>query len=121
MTNLLTTFENGMPTKQAGLWVGARILAATQLINQLQKFSEGVGQLIVKVFQSGQCWFEMNIALAMVSRVWILTKLLYKSFCYLYEQYRPLVNKMKMAEIKWFPNFELPKCPNNNILDNVNV
>ncbi|XP_025196158.1 uncharacterized protein LOC112595236 [Melanaphis sacchari] len=116
--NLLSTFDNGMPTKQACQWVGARILAALSLINQLQLFSEGTAQLIVKVFQNGQCWLEMNLALAMVSRVWILTKSLHKSFSRSYENFRPLVNQLKISETKWLPNFELPEYLNNNLLEN---
>lgn len=103
-----------MPTKQACQWVGTRILAALNLINQLQQFSEGIAKLIVKVFQNCQCWLEMNLALAMVSRVWILTKSLHKSFSRSYENFRPLVNQLKMSETKWLPNFELPECLNNN-------
>lgn len=117
MVILLSTFENGMPTKQAGQWVGTRIIAATKLISQLRQFSEGVAQLIVKVFQNGQCWLEMNIALAMVSRVWILTKSLNKSFLRLYQQYRPLVNQLKMAETEWLPNFRLPESLNDDLLE----
>lgn len=115
MLNLLSTFENGMPSKQAGLWVGTRILAVTLLVDHLQQFSEGVGQLIVKVFQNGQCWLEMNIALAMVSRVWILTKSLFRSFLRTYQQFTPLVSLLKIAESKWFPKFELPKMPKENL------
>ncbi|XP_022177091.1 uncharacterized protein LOC111038349 isoform X2 [Myzus persicae] len=115
---LLSTFDNGMPTKQACQWAGTRILAALSLINQLQKFGEGTAQLIVKVFQNGQCWLEMNIALAMVSRVWILTKSLNKSFSRSYQNFKPLVNQSKMSETKWLPNFELPECLNNNVLEN---
>lgn len=107
-----------MPTKQACQWAGTRILAALSLINQLQKFGEGTAQLIVKVFQNGQCWLEMNIALAMVSRVWILTKSLNKSFSRSYQNFKPLVNQSKMSETKWLPNFELPECLNNNVLEN---
>lgn len=107
-----------MPTKQAGQWAGTRILAATTLINQLQKFSEGVAQQIVKVLQNGQCWLEMNIALAMVSRVWILTKSLYKSFLRSYQRFRPIVNQLKIAEVEWIPNFELPESLNDNLLEN---
>ncbi|XP_027838607.1 uncharacterized protein LOC114120781 [Aphis gossypii] len=114
---LLSTFDNGMPTKQACQWVGTRILAALNLINQLQQFSEGIAQLIVKVFQNGQCWLEMNLALAMISRVWILTKSLLKSFSRSYENFIPLVNQLKMSETKWLPNFELPEYLNNNILE----
>lgn len=115
---LLSTFENGMPNKQAGQWAGSRILAATCLINQLQLFSEGVARLIVKVFQNGQCWLEMNIALAMVSRVWILSKSLHRSFLRSYKHYTPLVDHLKMAKIKWLPNFELPENPHNDLLEN---
>jgi len=118
MLILLSTFDNGMPSKQACQWAGTRILAALSLINQLQQFGEGTAQLIVKVFQNGQCWLEMNIALAMVSRVWILTKSLNKSFSRSYQNFRPLVNQSKMSEAKWLPNFELPECLNNNILEN---
>jgi len=117
MLNLLSTFENGMPSKQAGLWVGTRILTATLIVDHLQQFSEGVAQLIVKVFQNGQCWSEMNIALAMVSRVWILTKSLSRSFVRSYQQFTPLVSLLKMAESKWFPKFELPKMPKDDLLE----
>lgn len=103
-----------MPSKQVGQWAGTRILAATNLINQLQQFCEEIAQLIVKVFQNGQCWLEMNIALAMVSRVWILTKSLFKSFLQSYQQYRPIVNQLKMAETEWLPSFELPE----NLIEN---
>lgn len=105
-----------MPTKQASQWIGTRILAALSLVDQLQKFSEGTAQLIVKVFQNGQCWLEMNLALAMVSRVWILTKSLNKSFARSYQHSRHLVNQLKMSETKWLPNFELPES--NNLLEN---
>lgn len=118
MLNLLSTFENGMPSKQAGLWAGTRILAATLLIDQLQQFTEGVARLLVKVLQNGQCWFEMNIALAMVSRIWILSKSLYRSFLHSYQNYRPLVNQMKMSESKYLSNIELPKNPKCDLLDN---
>uniref|UniRef100_A0A2S2PBE0 Nucleolus and neural progenitor protein-like N-terminal domain-containing protein n=1 Tax=Schizaphis graminum TaxID=13262 RepID=A0A2S2PBE0_SCHGA len=114
---LLSSFDNGMPTKQACQWAGTRIIAVLSLINQLQQFSEGTAQLIVKVFQNGQCWLEMNLALAMVSRVWILSKSLHKSFSRSYEHFRPLVNQFKMSETKWLSNFELPECL-NNILEN---
>lgn len=117
MSILLSTFENGMPTKQAGQWAGTRILAATYLINQLQQFSEGVAQLIVKVFQNGQCWLEMNIALAMVSRVWILTKSLSRSFERSYKQFKPLVNQFKKSDTEWLPDFELPESVNNDLFD----
>lgn len=103
-----------MPSKQVGQWAGTRILAATNLLNQLQQFCEEIAQLIVKVFQNGQCWLEMNIALAMVSRVWILTKSLFKSFLQSYQQYRPIVNQLKMAETEWLPSFELPE----NLIEN---
>lgn len=116
--NLLSTFENGMPTKQAGQWFGTRILAALHLIDQLQQFSEGIARLIVKVLQNGQCWSEMNIALAMVSRVWILSKSLYKSFLRSYQRYRPMVNQLKMAGSEWLPNFELPECFNGSLIEN---
>lgn len=115
---LLSTFENGMPTKQAGQWAGTRILAATTVIGHLQKFAEGVAQLIVKTFQSGQCWSEMNIALAMVSRVWILTKSLYKSFSRSYQHFRPIVNQLKMAGTEWLANFNLPESLNDTSLEN---
>lgn len=117
MLNLLSTFENGMPSKQAGLWAGTRILAATRLIDQLQQFTEGVASLIVKVLQNGQCWFEMNIALAMVSRIWILSKSLYKSFFNSYQKYRPLVNELKMNESKYLSNIELPENPKNDLIE----
>jgi len=107
-----------MPTKQASQWAGARILPALSLINQLQQFSEGTAQLIVKVFQNGQCWLEMNIALAMVSRVWILTKSLNKSFSQFCQNFTPLLNQSKMSKTQWLPNFEIPECLNNNILEN---
>lgn len=116
--NLLSTFENGMPTKQAGQWAGTRILAALHLIDRLKQFSEGIAQLIVKVLQNGQCWSEMNIALAMVSRVWILSKSLYKSFLRSYQRYRPVVNQLKMAGSEWLPNFELPECFNDSLIEN---
>lgn len=106
-----------MPSKQCGLWAGTRILMATNLITQIQKFSEAVAQLVVKVFQNGQCWLEMNLALAMVSRVWILSKTLYKSFSHSYQFYRPLVNQLKMAETELFPNFKLPESL-DNLLEN---
>lgn len=120
MSDLSLAFENGVPTKQAGLWAGSRILAAFYLIDRLKEFSEGVAQLIVKVFQNGQCWFEMNIALAMVSRVWILTKSLYRSFLRSYQQYKPLVNQLKMTEHKWLSNVELPESPNDSFHQNNN-
>lgn len=107
-----------MPSKQCGLWVGTRILMATNLINQLQQFSEVVAKLIVKVFKNGQCWLEMNIALAMVSRVWILTKSLYKSFLYSYERYKPLVNQLMTSETELLPNFKLPENLDNLIANN---
>ncbi|XP_025404761.1 uncharacterized protein LOC112679250 isoform X2 [Sipha flava] len=116
--NLLSAFENGMPTKQAGQWSGTRILAALHLIDRLQQFSKGIAQLIVKVLQNGQCWSEMNIALAMVSRVWILSKALYKSFLRSYNRYRPVVNQLKMAGSEWLPNFELPECFNSSLIEN---
>jgi len=115
---LLSTFENGMPNKEAGLWAGSRILAATNLIDQLYKFSEGVARLIVKVFQNGQCWLEMNIALAMVSRVWILAKSLHRSFLRSYNHCRSLVDQLKMANIEWPLNFELPENPHDDLLEN---
>lgn len=107
-----------MPSKQAGLWAGTRILSATLLIDQLQQFTEGVARLLVKVLQNGQCWFEMNIALAMVSRIWILSKSLYRSFLQSYKKYRPLVNQMKMSESKYLSNIELPENPKDDLLDN---
>lgn len=107
-----------MPTKQAGQWAGSRILGATTVIGHLQKFTEGVAQLIVKTFQNGQCWSEMNIALAMVSRVWILTKSLYKSFSRSYKLYRPLVNQLKMAGTEFLENFQLPESLNDTPLEN---
>lgn len=115
---LLSTFENGIPNKQAGLWVGCRILAATNLIDQLHKFSEGVARLIVKVFQNGQCWLEMNIALAMVSRVWILSKSLHRSFLCSYKHCKSLIDQLKMAKIEWLLNFELPENPHDDLLEN---
>lgn len=118
--NLLSTFENGMPTKQAGLWAGTRILAALHLIDQLRQFSEGIAQLIVKVLQNGQCWSEMNIAFAMVSRVWILSKSLKKSFLRSYQRYRPVVNQLKTAGTEWLPNFELPECFNDSLMEHNN-
>lgn len=116
---LLATFENGMPTKQAGQWAGTRILAAFNLINQLLQFSEAIAQLIVKVFQNGQCWLEVNIALAMVSRVWILTKSLHKSFLHSYQHFIPIVNQLRKTEIEWLTNIELPKNLNDNLVENI--
>lgn len=107
-----------MPTKQAGQWVGTRILAATTMIGHLQQFTEGVAQLIVKTFQSGQCWSEMNIALAMVSRVWILTKSLNKSFLRSYQHYKPLLNQLKMVGTEWIANLKLPKSLNDTLIEN---
>lgn len=104
-----------MPSKQAGLWAGTRILSVTLLVNHLQQFCQGVAQLIVKVFQNGQCWLEMNIALAMVSRVWILTKSLCRSFLRSYKLFTPLVSQLKEAESKWFLNFELPNMPKDDL------
>lgn len=104
--------------KQACQWDGTRILPALSIINRLQQFSEATAQLIVKVFQNGQCWLEMNIALAMVSRVWILTKSLNKSFSRSCQNCTPLLNQSKMSETQWLPNFELPECLNNNVLEN---
>ncbi|CAI6366359.1 unnamed protein product [Macrosiphum euphorbiae] len=104
--------------KQACQWDGTRILPALSIINRLQQFSEATAQLIVKVFQNGQCWLEMNIALAMVSRVWILTKSLNKSFSRSCQNCTPLLNQSKMSETQWLPNFKLPECLNNNILEN---
>lgn len=98
-----------MPSKQCGLWGGTRILMATYLVYQLQQFSEVVARLIVKVFKVGQCWLEMNIVLAMVSRVWILTKSLYKSFSRSYQHYRPLVDQLTTTETELLPNFDLPE------------
>lgn len=114
---LLSTFEYGMPTKQAGEWAGTRIIAATYLIDQLKDFSKGIAQLIVKVLHNGQCWLEINIALGMVSRVWILTKSLHKSFLRSYHHYRPLVNQLKSAETNWPKNFELPKDLTDHLLE----
>jgi len=111
-------FDNGLPTKQTCQWDGTRNLPALSIIKRLQQFSEGTAQLIVKVFQNGQCWLEMNIALAMVSRVWILTKSLNESFSRSCQNFTPLLNQSKMSETQWLPNFELPECLNNNILEN---
>ncbi|NP_001155730.1 uncharacterized protein LOC100166987 [Acyrthosiphon pisum] len=111
-------FDNGVATKRACLWDGTRILPALSIINRLQQFSEGTAQLIVKVLQSGQCWLEMNIAFAMVSRVWILTKSLNKSFSLSCQNVTPLPNQSKISENQWLPNVELPECLNNNILEN---
>lgn len=107
-----------MPTKQVGQWAGTRIIAATYLIDQLQHFSKGIAQLIIKVLQNGQCWLEMNITLAMVSRVWILTKSLHKSFLLSYQHYRPLLNQLKLSETDWLQNLELPENLADNLLEN---
>jgi len=112
-------FDNGMPTNQACQWAGTRISVALSLINQLQQFSEGTAQLIVKVFQNGQCWLEINIALAMVSRVWILTKSLNKSFSRSCQNFRLLVNQSNMPVTKWLPNVGLPERSKNNVLENI--
>lgn len=109
-----------MPTKQAGEWAGTRILAAAYLIAQLQEFSKGIAQLIVKVLHNGQCWLEINIALGMISRVWILAKSLQKSFLLSYRNYRPLVNQLKSADTDWPTNFELPENLTDNLLEQNN-
>lgn len=105
------TFDNGIPNKEARQWVGSRILAVTNLIDQLQEFSKGIVQLIIKLFQSGQSWLEMNIALAMVSRVWILSTSLHKLFLNSYKHYISLEDRLK--EVKLPTNSHIDSLDNS--------
>ncbi|XP_050436362.1 uncharacterized protein LOC126843088 isoform X2 [Adelges cooleyi] len=116
---LLLSFEDGgMPTKQLGQWAGARIFASYKLIERLQIFSRGVAELIIKVFQHGQCWVEMDIALAMVSRVWILSKSLQNFYTRLYQKYLPIINQLRTAKTEWLSDFELPTSVDCNVIEN---
>ncbi|XP_050536521.1 nucleolus and neural progenitor protein-like isoform X2 [Daktulosphaira vitifoliae] len=120
LSTLYISLEDcNVPTKQTGLWVGSRILAAYKITEKLELVNKGAAELTIKCLNNGQCWLEMEIALAMISRIWILSKALSKTLLCFYEQYYPLVSYLKMAKIEWMPDFELPKSI--SFLDNDNI